>query len=84
MKELLNILSMDLLRSIVNHKSLKISQLNSMICLLIKEGVQFSLSFIPATGTEEASAALTIHIRPGIRITLDITFDSGVMFFPVL
>ena len=80
MKELLNILSTDLFLSITNNKCLKVNQLNSVISLLIKKGVQFDLSFTPATSTEEASAKLTIYARPGISISLEISFDSGDMF----
>lgn len=80
MKELLNILSTDLFLCIVNNKNLKVNQLSSVISLLIKKGIQFHLTFTPATSTEEAYAKLTIYAKPGISIALDITFDSGDMF----
>lgn len=80
LKELLNILSTDLFLCIANNKCLKVSQLNSIISLLIKKGIQFTLSFTPATSTEEAYAKLTIYAKPGISLSLEITFDSGDMF----
>jgi hypothetical protein len=79
LKELLNILSIDLFRKIVNNKSLRISQLNSLICLLIKEGIEFRLSHVPRTASSEASTTLTIYIRPGVSLSVNIRFDSGEM-----
>ena len=49
MKELGDILSIDLLQSIANSKKLKIKQLNALISLLIKANINFSLSFTLAT-----------------------------------
>lgn len=79
MKELLNILSTDLFLAIANNKSVKVKQLKSIISLLINRGIQFNLSFKPATSTEEAYAELTIYPKPGVAISLEITFDSGDM-----
>ena len=77
MKELMQILSMDLFRSVVNSNSLKLCQLNSLISLLFKEGVQFNLSFTPATAASEATATLTIYVNPKVTISLNISFDTG-------
>ncbi len=76
-KELMQILSMDLFRSVVNSNSLKLCQLNSLISLLFKEGVQFNLSFTPATAASEATATLTIYVNPKVTISLNISFDTG-------
>jgi hypothetical protein len=80
LKEILDIISTDLFRSIVNSKSMKISQLCSIISLLIKKGIEFDLAFDPATASRDAIAVLTILIRPGVAISIDILFDSGEIF----
>lgn len=80
MKEVLDIITGDLLRSIVNNKRIKIKQLNAVISLLIKCGFAFELAFYPATYDAEASAALEITLRPGVTIIIKIDFDQGEMF----
>lgn len=80
MKEVFDIISVDILRSIVNNRRLKIKQLNAIISLLIKNGVAFELVFTPATYESEASATLEIVIRHGVAIIIEIDFDSGEMF----
>ena len=76
MKELVNILSADLLRSLVNSKRLQIKQLNSLIALLIKANIQFTFTFEPASSVREVKAILTIYLRPNVSVTITFDFDS--------
>ena len=79
MKELGDILSIDLLQSIANSKKLKIKQLNALISLLIKANINFSLSFTPATQSEEATTSITIYLRPNVSLTIDLDFEHHGM-----
>ncbi|HZJ57415.1 MAG TPA: hypothetical protein VFD89_04155 [Clostridia bacterium] len=79
MKELLNIITADVFRCILNDKNLKVCQLNSIINLLIKEEIQFTLTFTPMTPTAVANAALAIQIRPDISLSIIVSFDSGTI-----
>lgn len=79
MKELLDILSADLLRSIVNSKRLKIKQLNSLVTLLIKANIQFTLTYEPATSIKEAKTTMILYLRPNLSITISFDYDSSGM-----
>ncbi|HHY83626.1 MAG TPA: hypothetical protein GX505_13260 [Clostridiales bacterium] len=81
LKEIIDILSADLLRSVLSSKKIKIHQLNSIISLLIKANIAFSLSFYPKTSTSDASASLSITLRPNvsINISMDMSDDAMIM-----
>jgi len=79
LKELREILLIDLLQSIASSKRLKIKQLNALVSLLVKSGINFSLSFTPATQSDEATTSITIFLRPNVSITIDLDFDGHGM-----
>lgn len=79
MKEIKDILLIDMLHSIASSKRLKIKQINALISLLIKANINFSLSFTPATQSDEATTSLTVYLRPNVSITIDLDFDGHGM-----
>ena len=79
LKELSDILSIDLLRSIANCRRLKIKQLNALISLLIKADINFTLTHTPATASEEATTSITIYLNPNVSLTIDLGFDAHAM-----
>lgn len=81
MKEVLDILSTDLFRSILNSKSQTITQLNAVLSLLIKHGIAFDLTFDPGNTRNAASASLAIFIRPDVTVNIEIAFGTGQLLF---
>jgi hypothetical protein len=79
LKELSDILSIDLLHSIASCKRLKIKQLNALISLLIKANINFTLTHTPATASEEATTSITIYLKPNVSLTIELGFDTHGM-----
>lgn len=72
--ELLQILSSDAFKCIVNNEAIKIVQLQSAIALLIKANIPFELLFASGTRSSSPQAALAIYINPSTQIEFTITF----------
>jgi len=81
MKEVFDILSTELFRSLLNNKNLKITQLNAVIRLLIKGQVPFDLTYTPGTARVAAQAQLTVFVRSGVSVNITITFEAGEFIF---
>ncbi len=82
-KQLLNLLSADIFKKVLNNDLFQIAQFNMLITLLIKAGIPFDVSFSPETRRDAASASISIIINPTTTLEFVINFEPGQSIFNI-
>ncbi|SHF49072.1 hypothetical protein [Desulforamulus putei] len=76
-KEINVLLANDTFNTLLNCDTIKITQLNAIIALLIKLGIPFDLEYSPGTRRLAAAAELTIYINPSTTLNFTLNFEAG-------
>jgi len=82
-KDLINLLSTDIFKKVLNNDIFQTTQFNLLITLLIRAGIPFDVSFSPATHRVASSAAITIIINPTTTFRFIINFEPGQSIFNI-
>ncbi|ABW18883.1 hypothetical protein [Alkaliphilus oremlandii] len=81
--ELVQLLSTDIFKKMLNNDLFQIAQFNLLITLLIKAGIPFDIRFSPETRRNSASASISIIINPTTTLEFVINFESGQSIFDI-
>ena len=81
--ELIQLLSTDIFKKMLNNDLFQIAQFNLLITLLIKAGIPFDIRFSPETRRNSASASISIIINPTTTLEFVINFESGQSIFDI-
>jgi len=82
-KDLLNLLSADIFKKVLNNDLFQTTQFNLLINLLIKAGIPFDISFSPETLRAASSASISIFINPTTTLQFIINFEPGQSIFNI-
>lgn len=83
LQEVEYLLTIPVFSALIKTDVIKISQLNTVIALLIKANIPFQLDFSRGTRQDKASAELSISINPNTSLEFTFTFESsGVLPSP--
>ncbi|WP_034601434.1 hypothetical protein [Clostridiisalibacter paucivorans] len=80
-KEIFNLISTDVFKSLISSDLVTIGKLNAAINLLIKARIPFDIEYSPGTRREATAAQLTIYINPTTTINITISFEGGGSIF---
>lgn len=80
-KEIFNLISTDVFKSLINSDLVTMGKLNAAINLLIKARIPFDIEYSPGTRREATAAQLTIYINPTTTINITISFEGGGSIF---
>ncbi|MBO8137779.1 MAG: hypothetical protein H0Z40_06550 [Desulfotomaculum sp.] len=80
-KELENLLATDVFQTIINSDTVTIAQINAVVSVLIKAGIDFDLSFSRGTNSLAKQAQLTVAINPTTSISFTFAFEPGAGVF---
>lgn len=81
--ELVQLLSTDIFKKMLNNDLFQITQFNLLITLLIKTSIPFDIRFSPETRRNSASASISIIINPTTTLEFVINFESGQSIFDI-
>ncbi|MGE5423403.1 MAG: hypothetical protein ACM3QW_09070 [Ignavibacteriales bacterium] len=78
LRDLESVLTLDVLTALLNLNTIKLSQLNAAVSVLIKANIPFTLSFSPGTRRDEPEATLTVNINPHTSLQFIFEFDGDI------
>lgn len=76
-KEIENLLATEIFKDLLASKVIQIAQINAAVTLLIKAGIDFTLSFNRGTNSQAKQAQLTVNITPTTSLVFVFAFEGG-------
>lgn len=80
-RELEAILGADLFNILIKNDVIKLAQLQAVISLLVKAGIDFDLIFTSGTRRTETSLELAVYLSPTTTLLFVIELDAGGNIF---
>lgn len=69
-------ISIEVLKKILSCDIIKVSQLNTVMLILIKNCIPFDIEYSPGTRRNSPSVVLSVYINPNSVISFEIEIDN--------